>query len=277
MQASLMAAIPMAKVHVRDAEGRELSPTTRKKAERLVAEGQAAWISQGPPTIRLHRSIPLPQPAAPEAHPLDGKRVLLHVCCAPCATFTAQYLREQGADVTGFWYNPNIHPYSEHERRRETLRQYAEDIDLPVTWEPGYEMPDFLRAVCAQEQQGERCLVCYRMRLERAARVAAERGFDALTTTLLISPYQDLDAIEAIGREVAEAYGIEFYFENLRRGFREHHHMAREHDLYQQHYCGCVYSEWEALDREATTRRGRRNGRRNGPGDGDAPASGYTG
>ena len=257
MGAIRMGAIRMARVHVRDAEGRDLSPSSREKAERLVAEGQAEWVSQDPPTIRLHRSIPLPERPAPKTHPLDEKKVLLHVCCAPCATFTAQYLREQGADVTGFWYNPNIHPYSEHERRRETLREYAEQIALPVIWEPGYDMPAFLQAVCGHEQQDERCLICYRMRLARAARVAAERGFDAFTTTLLISPYQDLDAIERIGHELAEAHGIIFYFENLRRGFAEHHQMAREHDLYRQHYCGCIYSEWEAQDREATTRRPR--------------------
>jgi epoxyqueuosine reductase len=263
----------MPAVHVRDAEGRELSPSTREKAERLVAEGQAEWLQEDPPTIRLHRSIPLPEPTALEAHPLDGKRLLLHVCCAPCATYTAQYLREQGADVTGFWYNPNIHPYSEHELRRETLREYAEQIALPVIWEPGYDMPAFLRAVCGHEQQGERCLICYRMRLERTAQVAAERGFDLFATTLLISPYQDLNAIERIGHELAEAHGIAFYFENLRRGFAEHHRMAREHDLYQQRYCGCIYSEWEARDRDATTRRRRGNGRKGSPSQAPSPGA----
>jgi hypothetical protein len=165
------------------------------------------------------------------------------------------YLRGLGAQVTGYWYNPNIHPYGEHELRREALAGYAAQVELDVIWEPGYEMPAFLRAVVGREEQGARCAICYRMRLERAAQAAAQRGLDAFTTTLLISPYQDLHTIEGIGQELAAAYGVMFYYENLRRGFAEHHRLAREHGLYRQRYCGCLYSEWEARDRAAATRR----------------------
>ncbi len=96
-----------------------------------------------------------------------------------------------------------------------------------------------------------RCQVCYRLRLERTAQVAARKGFDAFTTTLLISPYQDQAAIRTIGQEMADVYGVEFYFENFRRGWAEHFQMTREHDLYSQRYCGCIYSEWEAQDPSA--------------------------
>lgn len=191
---------------------------------------------------------------APAARPLEGQRVLLHICCAPCATYTAQHLAELGATVTGYWYNPNIHPYSEHELRREALLRYADEIALPVLWEPGYEMPAFLQAVCGREDQRTRCGICYRVRLGRAAQQAAELGFDAFTTTLLISPYQDLDGIGRVGCEMGAAYGVSFHFQDLRQGFAEHYRLARQHDLYQQRYCGCVYSEWEARDRGASTR-----------------------
>lgn len=238
---------------VLDADGRRLSSTTIKKARRLLAAGRATLVSESPLVIRLHYTVNLPPRPEPVAAPPvgEGRTILLHVCCAPCGTYTVERLREQGFEVTGFWYNPNIHPWSEHERRRETLARYAAEIDLPVIWSQGYEMREFLRAVVGHERFGERCAICYRMRLERTAQVAAAQGFDAITTTLLISPYQNQDLIRRIGEEVAAQYGVDFYFENFRRGWARRGHLAREHDLYQQRYCGCVYSEWEAGDPEA--------------------------
>ncbi|NLG26436.1 MAG: epoxyqueuosine reductase QueH [Chloroflexi bacterium] len=177
-----------------------------------------------------------------------GKRLLLHICCGPCATWSVQRLRAEGWDVTGYWFNPNVHPYSEHERRRENLASFAGQVQLPVQWEPGYEMPAFLRAVAGHEAFRERCAICYRMRLERAARAAAEGGYDAYCTTLLISPYQDQAALRTIGDDLGSRYGMPFHFENLRRGYAETPRLSREYNLYRQHYCGCIYSEWEALE-----------------------------
>lgn len=178
-----------------------------------------------------------------------GQRLLLHICCGPCATWSVQRLRDEGWDVTGFWFNPNIQPYSEHERRRETLASFAQQVALPVQWEPGYAMAAFFRAVAGHEAHGERCALCYRLRLERAAQAAAAGGYDAFCTTLLISPYQDQAAIRSIGEELGAACGVPFYYENLRRGYAETPRLCREYDLYRQHYCGCVYSEYEALTR----------------------------
>jgi predicted adenine nucleotide alpha hydrolase (AANH) superfamily ATPase len=153
--------------------------------------------------------------------------------------------------VTGFWYNPNIHPFAEHERRRECIQDYARAVGLAmIEWEE-YEMPAYFRAVVGHEAFGERCALCYRLRLERTAQVAEEKGFDVFSTTLLISPYQQQALIRDIGDELAGRRGLEFYFENLRRGWSERGHMAREHHLYQQQYCGCIYSEWEAAERSA--------------------------
>ena len=176
----------------------------------------------------------------------EMKRILLHICCAPCSTYSVKRLREGGWEVTGHWFNPCIHPYSEHEKRRETLARYAEEIALGVLREPGYEMPDFLRTVVGHERFRERCSLCYRLRLERTAQVAAAQGYDTMTTTLLISPYQDQQALRSIGEELASAYGLQFYYEDFRQGFAEHYRLAREHGLYRQRYCGCIYSEWEA-------------------------------
>ena len=243
------------RVTVLDAEGRELSPTSIEKARRLLAAGRATLVSETPFVVRLSYTVHLPpKPEPAEERPIgEGKSILLHVCCAPCGTYTVERLRELGFAVTGFWYNPNIHPWSEHERRRETLARYATEVDLPMIWAEGYEMPSFLRAVAGHERFGERCAICYRMRLQRTAQVAAGRDFDAITTTLLISPYQDQALIRRIGETAAAEHGVTFYFENFRRGWARRGHLAREHDLYQQRYCGCVYSEWEAGDPTAWT------------------------
>jgi predicted adenine nucleotide alpha hydrolase (AANH) superfamily ATPase len=241
---------------VLDKKGRRLSTTSEEKARRLVQAGKATVEQAEPLTIRLTYEVTVPEPATEtDTAPLPGRgrRLLLHVCCAPCATYTAQRLRELAFEVTGYWYNPNIHPFSEHERRRETLARYADEIDLPMIWEPGYEIVKFMRAIHGREQFRERCRICYRVRLDRTARIAARDGFDAFTTTLLISPYQDQAAIAEIGEQAGAQHGPVFFFENFRQGWAEHHRIVHEHELYSQRYCGCVYSEWEALDRSATT------------------------
>ena len=237
----------MNKVIVLDANDQQLSPTTAEKAQKLIAQGKAALVSEVPLTIQLPYSVELP-PTSREVEKErvgEGKRILLHICCGPCSTYPIERLREEGFQVTGFWYNPNIHPWQEHQRRRESAQKYAEAVDLPVIWHEKYEMPLYLRAVAGHERFRERCRICYQIRLEKTARVAAEDSFDAFTTTLLISPHQDQAMIRQIGEEVAEEWGVEFYFENFRRGWSERGRLTHEHDLYRQQYCGCIYSEWE--------------------------------
>jgi predicted adenine nucleotide alpha hydrolase (AANH) superfamily ATPase len=234
-------------VVVLDTNGQRLSPTTIEKARKLVAQGKAALISEEPFTIQLPYAVELPpEPEPAEEEPVgENRRILLHICCGPCSTYTIERLREEGFAVSGFWYNPNIHPWQEHQQRRASLVRYAEAVGLSMIWHERYEMPLFLRAVVGHERFRQRCAICYRMRLERTAQVAAEQGFDAFTTTLLISPHQDQELIRQIGEEVAAQYDIEFYFENFRRGWSERGRLTREYDLYRQQYCGCIYSEWE--------------------------------
>jgi len=237
----------MNKSEVLDSEGRRLSPCPLERARRLLAEGSATLVSEDPFAIKLTRKVEIPpreQPAAIEIVG-KGKSILLHTCCGPCSTYTVERLRQQGFEVTGFWYNPNIHPFSEHERRLESMESYAGSVGLPLLREEGYEMVQFLRLVAGREARPERCGLCYRMRLQRTAEVAAARGFDAFTTTLLISPHQNQDLLREIGADLAREHGVDFHFENFRRGWSERGRLTREHDLYRQQYCGCVYSEWE--------------------------------
>ena len=230
---------------VLDRAGQRLSPCAAAKAWELVESGQAALVCPDPLTIQLPYAVALPTRPPEEAY--QGQRLLLHICCGPCATYSVQRLREVGFDLTGYWHNPNIHPFGEHELRRESLLAYARAVELPLLQSEGYDMVAFLRRVTGHERRGERCAICYEMRLTATAQAASEGGYDAISTTLLISPYQDQRLIREIGERVAAAHGVAFYYENLRRGWAERGRLAREHGLYQQRYCGCLYSEWEAL------------------------------
>ncbi len=239
------------KAIVLDAAGRPLSPCPAERALRLVASGKADLLSQEPLTIRLRRAVETPPPPPPPEPPGRGRRILLHVCCGPCGTYPALHLRREEFAVTAFWYNPNIHPFSEHERRRNALRRFAQEEEVPLIEWPEYEMVAFLRAVVGPEAPGRRCRICYRMRLTRTAEVARREGFDTFTTTLLISPYQDEEAIREIGEEVGGEVGVPFYYERFRRGWSERGRLARRHNLYRQDYCGCLYSEWERRREQA--------------------------
>jgi hypothetical protein len=159
--------------------------------------------------------------------------------------------------VTGFWHNPNIHPYLEHQRRRESMEAYSAQVRLPMIWCEDYPLPHFLAAVAGSPARPERCAVCYRLRLGRTAAMAEERGFDSFSTTLLISPYQDHALLRRIGEAVAEEAGVPFLYDDLRRGWAERGRMTREYGLYRQQYCGCVYSEWERYRKEAMRPSGR--------------------
>lgn len=237
----------MPEATVLDQNGQRLAPCSLQKAQRLLSEGRARLISDDPLVIELPFVAPLREKkAASAAEAVQGKSLLLHICCGPCGTYPINRLRELGFLVTGFWFNPNVHPYTEHERRRECVASYASQVGIPMIWSEGYEMPLYFRRVLGHEERPERCGICYRLRLERAAQVARERGFEVFTTTLLISPYQQQALIRSIGEELGAKYGIEFFFENLRRGWGERGRLAREHHLYQQQYCGCLYSELEA-------------------------------
>lgn len=170
-------------------------------------------------------------------------KLLLHICCAPCANRPIDVLRENGVEVTGFWYNPNIHPFTEYRARRNCLRDYAGVIELPLIEQDDYGLRPFCRAV-AEDIDG-RCVKCYEMRLRRTAEEAKALGFDGFTSSLFISPYQNHDLLKSVAREASEETGVEFCYEDFRPLFREGQERARELGFYLQKYCGCVFSEQE--------------------------------
>ena len=170
-------------------------------------------------------------------------KVLLHACCAPCANRCIDVLREEGHELTGFWYNPNIHPYTEYRARRNTLREYAATVSMPLLERDAYALRPFLRAVSDHVEQ--RCGTCYRIRLYAAAATAAEEGFDAFSSSLFISPYQKHELLIETAQEAARVFGVEFLYRDFRPEFRRGQERARELGLYMQKYCGCIFSEEE--------------------------------
>lgn len=170
-------------------------------------------------------------------------QTLLHICCAPCANQCIEVLRADGVDVTGFWYNPNIHPFTEYRARRDCLRAYAEQIQLPLIEKNDYALRPFVRAVA--DDIGNRCVKCYEMRLFEAAKQAKEGGFDSFTSSLFISPYQNHELMAQVARQAADTYGVEFLYRDFRPYFKDGQAFAREHGFYMQKYCGCVFSEEE--------------------------------
>lgn len=169
-------------------------------------------------------------------------KLLLHTCCAPCSVYCIESLRKEGIEPTIYWYNPNIHPYTEYKERRDTLRKYAEKIKCKAIFEEEYGLNEFCKNVIKDLEH--RCSTyCYRIRLEQTAKYAQENGYIAFTTTLLISPYQNHDELIKIGQEMAKKYNVEFLYRDFRPGFREGQTKARELGLYMQKYCGCIFSE----------------------------------
>jgi predicted adenine nucleotide alpha hydrolase (AANH) superfamily ATPase len=172
--------------------------------------------------------------------------ILIHSCCAHCAAYTAGYWREQGYEVSALWYNPNIHPYAEHQHRLAAMKALAEEISLPLIVTEGYDVIEYFRRVAGREEEPARCRLCFRLRLTKAAEIAGEMGFSGFTTTLLISPHQKHDIIKEVGEEVAEETGIAFRYADLRKRYSDSRHITKGMNLYRQQYCGCLYSEWEA-------------------------------
>jgi len=173
----------------------------------------------------------------------NENKILLHTCCAPCSIKCVETLREEGVEPVIYWYNPNIHPYTEYRNRRDALRIFTGLMKLELIEEGSYALRDFLAALPSYD--GERCGTCYDMRLDAAARYAAAHDYCAFSTTLLISPYQNHELLISTANAKAEKYGVNFLYRDFRPRFREGQAAARELGLYMQKYCGCVFSEEE--------------------------------
>lgn len=169
-------------------------------------------------------------------------KLLMHTCCAPCSIFCIASLRKEKIEPVLYWYNPNIHPYTEYKMRKRTLQEYAKQMNIQTIFEEEYGLQEFTKNVIYDLKN--RCQnYCYRIRLEQTVKYAKANGYDAFTTTLFVSPYQNHEAIKQIAEELAQKYHIQFLYRDFRPGFREGQQKARELGLYMQKYCGCIFSE----------------------------------
>jgi len=170
-------------------------------------------------------------------------KILMHICCANCSIYPVKFMQQEGHSLTGLWFNPNIHPYEEYKLRLDSLKDFVAKCNVDMLYEE-YEPLKFFKMFNNPEtfSAPQRCGSCYRLRLEKTAKEAVKHGFDAFSTTLLISPYQDFEVISLIGNESADKYGVPFYLKDFRPHFREAMASSKKLGLYRQKYCGCVYS-----------------------------------
>lgn len=176
-------------------------------------------------------------------------KLLLHSCCAPCSSYVIEYLSEY-FDITVFYYNPNISQEPEYRKRVEEQKRFIKEFPAgnPVNFIEGdYEPQEFFEAVRGYEhckEGGERCFLCYGLRLSRTAQEVVKRGFDYFTTTLTISPLKNSVKLNSIGLELEKKYGISYLLSDFKKkeGYKRSIELSKEYNLYRQNYCGCVYS-----------------------------------
>lgn len=179
-------------------------------------------------------------------------RLFLHSCCAPCSSYVLEYLSSY-FQITDFFYNPNISPKEEYVKRAEELKHLIDEMPFvhkPVFLEGDYCPEEFFKMAKGLEkvpEGGERCFRCYRMRMEEAARLAAEGGYDYFTTTLSISPLKNAQKINEIGEELEKIYGVKHLPSDFKKknGYKRSTELSGEYGLYRQNYCGCVFSKRE--------------------------------
>lgn len=185
-----------------------------------------------------------------EGHP-ERSRLALHACCGPCLIEPYDGLEAEGFDVTVVYYNPNIQPTVEYERRRETLAEYALARGIEFVVLP-HDPAEWEQTAGRAESREERCRACYQLRIGGVAAWAAANGVGEVATTLTVSPYQDAQAIAEIGSSAAELWGIHYVDRDFRERYPEATRRSRELGMYRQNYCGCGPSEREAAaEREA--------------------------
>ena len=184
------------------------------------------------------------------------KRLLLHSCCAPCSSYVLEYLANY-LEITVFYYNPNIFPKEEFHSRADEQEKLIGQLTTkyPITFVKGdYNSKDFYHVVAGLEDEkegGERCFVCYELRLREAAKMAKEEGFDFFTTTLSISPLKNAGKLNEIGKKLSNEYGVSYLFSDFKKksGYQRSVELSSQYGLYRQDYCGCVFSKKEREER----------------------------
>lgn len=183
------------------------------------------------------------------------KKVLMHVCCAPCFITIEEDITQNGmlidgerekVELTAFWYNPNIHPKAEYERRKDSFIKYCDMKNVNRVIVDEYDMNGFIKDVVTNTGEDKkykiRCEYCYTRRLEKVFKYASENGYDIVSTTLTRSPWQNHEKINEVAGMLSKKYNVKYVYSDYRKTYYEGQRKAREYGLYMQKYCGCVFS-----------------------------------
>ncbi len=184
----------------------------------------------------------------------DKPSLLLHACCAPCSSYVLEYLNNY-FDITILYYNPNIYPEEEYQRRLEELKRFLKDCSFAnstILIETRYQTEEYYDAIKGLENLGERstrCYQCYEFRMEEACKYAKENHFDYFTTTLSISPYKNSEWVNEIGAKLEQQYSIPYFYADFKKknGYKRSLELSKEYGLYRQDYCGCEFSKRERV------------------------------
>lgn len=177
----------------------------------------------------------------------DKPKLLLHACCGVCSSAVLERLIPY-FDITVLYYNPNIYPIEEYQKRLEVLKELISKANLPVKLlEVGYNIKEFYEVVKGLEKEkegGKRCNVCYKLRLEQTALLAQKNKFDYFCTTLSVSPYKKADVLNEIGKSLENKYNVKYLYSDFKKkeGYKRSNELAKKYNLYRQHYCGCEFS-----------------------------------
>ena len=189
-------------------------------------------------------------------------KILLHMCCGPCSCYPVKKLREKNFEPTGFFFNPNIHPYQEWRQRLRTAREFAEKVGMDLHVDNHYGLREFLTKTFSVIEgiDGDdtvkadgfhnRCKICYAWRLSETAKFAAENNFEMFTSTLFYSIHQNHELMKNIAENFAESFGVKFFYEDFRACWQEGIDISKELELYRQNYCGCIFSEEERFSND---------------------------
>lgn len=174
------------------------------------------------------------------------KKLLLHSCCGPCSSYVLTYLKKY-FDITVYYYNPNIYPKEEYEKRVQTQKQIINELKDITFIEAPYDEEDYYNFVKGYENEkegGKRCNLCFLYRLEKTAKYAKENNFDYFTTTLSVSPYKNSEVLNKIGNILEKKYNIKYLYSDFKKkeGYKTSIELSKKYNLYRQHYCGCKYS-----------------------------------
>ena len=184
-------------------------------------------------------------------------KIFLHICCAPCLIYFCKYFDEENISWRGYFFNPNIHPVEEFNKRSDCLKSFISQNNFIVDFEDTYRGQEIFVEKIGKDKEhwtknkndqrhvpigSYRCWICYEWRLIETAIKAKKKGYEYFSTTLLISPYQDHDKIKELGEKIAKKFDLKFYYKDFRPFFREGKKMAKERGFYLQKYCGCLLS-----------------------------------